>query len=332
MLVEYYLGAGAPSLGPAVLSIGAFDGVHRGHQRLLARTAEIAAHEGVRAVALTFWPHPWAVLRPEAELPLLTTLDEKLALLGEQGLLDATFVFPFTDGLAALSPDAFLDLVSELCAPLALVEGTEFALGQDRAGDIAFLRAAGARRRFAVESLEVRAGGARVSSTRIRELLRVGNVAAAADLLGRPYMLVGEVVAGDRRGRLLGFPTANLRPDVRKMLPANGVYAVRVQLPGEAAAEHPGVCNIGVRPTFGGEPRLMIEAHLLDVTLDLYGLTLGVELVTRLRAERRFGSVDELQAQIALDAAEARRWLADADAEAKNPPQRAEGCGAQRSQ
>src|SRR5262249_57026430 len=167
-----------------------------------------------------------------------------------------------------------------------------------------------ARRGLIVESLELREGGERISSTRIRELLSVGDVAVAAGHLGRPYTLTGEVVAGDRRGRLLGFPTANLRLDARKVLPANGVYAVRVRLPGEATATHPGVCNIGVRPTFGGESRLMVEVHLLDATLDLYGLPLGVELITRLAEERRFGGVDELKAQIARDAAAARQGVA----------------------
>src|SRR5262249_10472469 len=156
----------------------------------------IAEREGARAVAVTFWPHPQAVLQPESEVPLLTTLDEKLALLEGVRLLDATVVFPFTAELAALSPYAFLDLIVGSGVPVALVEGTESALVQHRAGDNAFLRAAGVRQGFAVESLEVREGGARVSSTRIREVLRAGDVAAAAQLLGRPYTLTGEVVVG----------------------------------------------------------------------------------------------------------------------------------------
>jgi len=313
MRVAYDLGALAP-LGPAALTIGVFDGVHRGHQRLLARAHELAASQGLRAVAVTFWPHPAAVLRPDAAPSLLTTLDERLAILRELDLLDAAVVIPFTPELAALPPDAFLDRVAAFCEPRVLVEGTDFALGHNRAGDVAFLTAAGAERGFTVETHVVEEGGERISSSRIRALVRSGDVVGAATLLGRPYALAGDVAKGDQRGRLLGFPTANLRVDPRKALPANGVYAVRARLPGEATAAHPAVCNIGVRPTFGGEPRLLVEVHLLGMPagLDLYDLPLAIELAARLREERRFNGVDELKAQIARDADQARALLAGA--------------------
>ncbi len=298
-----------PALGPAVLSIGFFDGVHLGHQRLIERAEVLAAEQGAVAVVVTFWPHPSAILRPEAAPALLTTLAEKLRLLGELGRLDATVVLPFDEALSRQSPEAFLDVIGAFCRPLALVEGPDFAMGHKRAGDLAFLRAAGERRGFAVEVYEERAGGERVSSSRIRALLREGTVEEATRLLGRPYSLEGEVVEGDRRGRQLGFPTANLRLDARKLLPRSGVYAVRVRLPGEMRATHPAVCNIGVRPTFSGEPRLIVEVHLLDVAMDLYGLELAVELVARLRDERRFAGVEELKAQIGADADHARSLL-----------------------
>ncbi|HKS68825.1 MAG TPA: bifunctional riboflavin kinase/FAD synthetase [Ktedonobacterales bacterium] len=315
MQIVYDFGpATVPALGPAVLTIGFFDGVHLGHQRLIERAGVLAAERGVAAVAVTFWPHPSAILRPDAAPPLLTTLAEKLRLLGELGRLAATVVLPFDEALSRQSPEVFLDTIAAFCRPVALVEGPDFAMGHKRAGDLAFLRAAGERRGFAVETHEERVDGERVSSTRIRTLLRAGEAEAATRLLGRPYSLVGEVVEGDRRGRLLGFPTANLRLDARTLLPANGVYAVRVRLPGEARAAHPAVCNIGVRPTFGGEPRLIVEVHLLDAAMDLYGLTLAVEVVARLRDERRFAGVDELKAQIGADAERARALLAGAAA------------------
>jgi riboflavin kinase/FMN adenylyltransferase len=311
MRVEYLLGAEAIApLGPSVLSIGFFDGVHRGHQRLIARAAELAGRERARPVAVTFWPHPAAILRPDEAPPLLTTLDEKLALMAGLGALDTVVVIPFTPELSQRTPEAFLDLIAGFCEPRALVEGERFALGHDRAGTVAYLRELGARRGFRVESEDVRdASGERVSSSRIRSLLREGHVDEAAALLGRPYTLGGEVARGDQRGRLLGFPTANLRPDAGKALPSNGVYAARVRLPGEGAAGHAAVCNIGVRPTFGGEPRLLVEAHLLDAEMDLYGLPLALELVARLREERRFDGIEALKTQIGADAKRARELL-----------------------
>lgn len=309
MRIEYALGAMEP-FGDAVLTIGAFDGVHLGHRRLVERTAELARERGAQAVAVTFWPHPLAVLRPQEQAQLLSTLDEKIALLAGTELLDGVVVVPFTPELAASEPDVFLDMLRAWSLPRAFVEGPDFAFGRERAGDLAYLRAAGARLGFDVERIEVTDDGERVSSTRIRRLLREGQVTAAARLLDRPYHLTGSVALGDQRGRLLGFPTANIQPDARKALPANGVYAVRVALPGERAARHPGVANIGVRPTFSGEPKLLVEVHLLDAAMDLYGLTLGVDIIERLRDERRFDGVEALRAQIDRDARTARELLA----------------------
>ena len=311
MRVEYLLQTPSSgiSLGPAVLTIGAFDGVHLGHQRLIERTAELAHQQGIRAIAVTFWPHPLEVLRPEPPVELLTLLDERLDLLARMSGLDAVMVMPFTQAMSDSDPETFLDLLASFCEPRALVEGVDFALGKHRAGDVAFLRAAGERRGFVVEELDVRQSGERVSSTRIRSLVRAGQLDQATSVLGHAYTVRGDVIAGDRRGRLLGFPTANLRIDARKVLPGNGVYAVRVGLPAEQRADHPAVCNIGVRPTFGGEPRLLVEVHLLDATLDLYGLRLDVEYVRRLRDERRFNGIAELTAQIAADVQQARDVL-----------------------
>jgi riboflavin kinase / FMN adenylyltransferase len=305
----YYDFGSLPPLGPAALTIGVFDGVHAGHRRLTTRTAELAAERGIRAVAVTFWPHPASVLRPEEAPPLLSSLDERLALLANIGPLDAVVVQSFTPELAALAPQAYLDGLQRWCEPRVLVEGPDFALGHDRAGTLNYLREVGTRRGFAVESVAVVEDGERVSSNRVRGLLQEGRVEDAARLLTRPYVLSGEVVEGDRRGRLLGFPTANLRVSAQRALPANGVYAVRARLPGEHGAMHPAVANLGVRPTFGGEPRRLLEVHLLDGNMDLYGLELGVEWVARLREERRFEGIDALKAQIALDARRAAEVL-----------------------
>lgn len=315
MRVEYDLGPLEP-LGPAVLTMGAFDGVHRGHVRLVARAAELARERRARAVAVTFWPHPDAVVRPDTRLELLTTLGERLELLASLDMLDAAVVIPFTDQLAALDPETFLDTLGSWCRPVAFVEGPDFAFGRNRAGDLAFLRAAAAQRDFTVETLDVRddddahPAAERISSSRIRELVREGAMERATRLLGRPYALSGEVIGGDRRGRLLGFPTANLRLDERKLLPALGIYAVRVRLPGETAARHPGVASIGVRPQFKSERSVLAEVHLLDTTIDLYGLTIETELVARLREERRFESVEALVEQMRRDAQQARDVLA----------------------
>lgn len=307
MRVVYLLGTNPPPtpLGRAVLSIGAFDGVHMAHRRLLARVAKVAAQEDARAVAVVLWPaSPADASTADASPHLLTTLDERLALLDGLGLLDAAVVLP-TAAASAHSADATLDALSVLCQPLALIEAAT--------SESAILRASAEQRGLRVETLDTasESDAERTSLTALRE----GNLDAVTQQLGHPYSLSGEVVVGDQRGRLLGFPTANLRLDPRKALPANGVYAVRVGLPGEREVAHPGVCNIGVRPTFGGEPRLLIEVHLLDAALDLYGMTLRTDLIARLRNEQRFDGIDALKAQIARDADTARTLLA-------RPPER----------
>ena len=313
MRVHYHMRS-LPHLGQAVLSIGFFDGVHRGHQRLIARTAELALQQQARSVLVTFWPHPLVVVRPATRITLLSTLEEKLATLSSLGTLDDTVVIPFTPELAQMDPEGFLDLLGKFCTVRSLVEGNDFALGHNRAGDLEYLRTAGVDRGFSVEGFEVLEEGERVSSTRIRGLVSEGNVASAAQLLGRPYALSGLVVQGDQRGRLIGFPTANLQVDDRKLLPANGVFAVRVGLPGEPTPKHDGVCNVGIRPTFDGGTVVRVEVHLLDVAADLYGLNLTLEFVDRLRSEQKFAGIDELRAQIARDVQHARKILGDAGA------------------
>jgi riboflavin kinase/FMN adenylyltransferase len=295
---------------PAVLTIGFFDGVHRGHQQLAHRTRELARQAGARAGLITFWPHPLAVLHPEQPLPLLMTLEEKMEQLAALGDLDLAVVMPFTPELARLSPEEYLALLGSRFDLRGLVEGSDFRFGHERVGDVTWLRRAGEAGGFAVESLAVDAGGERISSTRIRGLVDEGAVEEAAALLGRSYAVAGAVVEGDRRGRQLGFPTANLQLDPIKLVPANGVYAVRVALPGEARAQRPGVANVGVRPTFQTGSARLVEVHLLGADLALYGQRLVVEFVARLRDERRFPGPEALKAQIAADAERARALLA----------------------
>jgi riboflavin kinase/FMN adenylyltransferase len=313
MRVEYCLGALAP-IGPAVLAVGVFDGVHSGHQRLLRETAALAREQAVRAVAVTFWPHPLAVLRPEKPLALLTPLTERLALLEALGLLDLTVVVPYTAELAAAGAEGLLDGLGAWCEPRTLLCEPEDAQEGEWAVALAALSAAAARRGLAVTRAAAwerdAAGTTLVSAAEIRALMDAGRVEDVTALLGRPYRLTGVVVTGDQRGRLLGFPTANLRLPAEQLLPARGVYAVRVALPGETEAQHAAVTNIGVRPTFGGELTLLVEVHLLDVALDLYGLPLRVDLIARLREERRFSGIEALKAQITLDAQQARERLA----------------------
>lgn len=295
---------------PAVLTIGFFDGVHRGHQQLVHRTHQLARQEGARAVLVTLWPHPLAVLRPEEPMALLTTLEEKLQRLAALGELDLAVVMPFTPELARVSPEEYLVMLRDRFHLRGLVEGTDFRFGHERAGDVAWLRRAGEAGGFTVETLDMDAGGERISSSRIRRLVAAGAVDEVTALLGRPYALAGAVVEGERRGRQLGFPTANLRLDPIKLLPGNGVYAVRAGLPSDAVVARPGVANVGVRPTFGEDSPRLVEVHLLDAEVTLYGQQLEVEFVARLREERRFSGLEGLKAQIAADADRARALLA----------------------
>jgi riboflavin kinase / FMN adenylyltransferase len=298
MRVVYFVGKEPPiaPLGRAVIAVGAFDGVHLGHRRLLEHVAAVAAREDARAVAVVLWPDAHQAAETADEPRLLTTLGERLALLAGLALVDAAVVLPLNEQRDAEAADSALDALAAICDPVVVIAGTDSAFrGIERRGPRVQTLGEGETEH--------------ASEASILDALRAGRLDDANRRLGHPYPLGGEVVAGDRRGRTIGFPTANLRLDPRKALPANGVYAVRVGLPGEAEAAHAGVCNIGVRPTFGGEPRLLVEIHLLDAAMDLYGLTLHVDLIARLRDERRFNGIDELKAQIARDAEAARGRL-----------------------
>jgi riboflavin kinase/FMN adenylyltransferase len=293
---------------PVVVALGNFDGVHLGHQVVLRRAVEEGRRLGLRAVAATFDPHPRAVLRPGKEPKLLTTLEVRRELLLAYGV-DEVHVIRFDRELSEKGPREFVRevLVEELGA-VAVVVGENFRFGYKASGDVddlrGWMREAGGDAR-AVRISHVHEG--EISSTRIRKLLDDGQIREAARLLGRPYLLRGKVIEGDRRGRQIGFPTANVLPDERALVPARGVYAGRVRVGDEGF----GACtNVGTAPTFERRES-KVEAHLLGYVGDLYGEVVDVTFVERLRPEKRFSGVKELKEQIARDVAEAHRIVAE---------------------
>jgi riboflavin kinase / FMN adenylyltransferase len=290
---------------PAV-TVGNFDGVHRGHQALVDAVVRAARAAGGTAVALTFDPHPSRVLSPDRAPASLMTLEQKAEVLASLGI-DRVVALPFTRETAAQPPPEFARVVlREALGAEAVVVGTNFRFGRGRAGDLAVLRELGATLGFRVDGVApVVHEGSPISSTRIREALSRGAVGPGAELLGRPYFVDGLVGRGEGRGRTLGIPTANLDP-VNEILPARGVYAGLVTLPGGTVRG--AVVNIGRRPTFGGT-RTLLEAHLLDFDGDLYGRTLRLAFRERLREERTFPGPQALVAQIHDDVARARALL-----------------------
>ncbi|HET6649896.1 MAG TPA: riboflavin kinase [Candidatus Limnocylindria bacterium] len=298
-----------PPIGRAVVTLGVFDGVHLGHRHLLHLTAEGARQRRASAVALVFSPHPDEVIRPGTTVPRLlppeTTL-ERLA-----GLAIQAVVIPFDDALRSLTPAEFLDALApgiELCG---ITMSPTSAFGRGRAGTPDRVAEIGAERGFDVIHADpLLIDGAEVSSSRIRGVLSDGDVPGARRLLGSRPLLQGRVVRGDRRGRELGFPTANLAFDYTPALPALGIYLGRVSVPDRGVGpEHPALVSIGVRPTFHDDGRILVEVYLLDWDGDLYDATLSVELEDRLREERRFASVDALVTQMRADEVEARRRI-----------------------
>ena len=286
-----------------VLALGNFDGLHRGHAKIIDRVRRRAGERGGTPAAMTFDPHPPRVVRPDKAPLLLMTTEQRIEALGRAGM-QGVAVVRFSREMSEWDPETFVRAV--LVEWLHVVEvwvGANFLFGHDRAGNFSMLRALGARYGFRAEKIDpVRYKDFVVSSTRIRRLISEGRVDEAGALLGHPYTIEGEVVTGDQRGRQIGFPTANLATP-NEVVPPNGVYATTVRLDGVI---YPSVTNVGVRPTFGGEPRLVIEVHLIDVARDLYGQTLRVGFIQRLRDERRFDGVEQLTAQIAADVQKAR--------------------------
>jgi riboflavin kinase/FMN adenylyltransferase len=298
------------STGTAV-AIGNFDGVHRGHRVILGRALDGARAHGVDPVVLTFEPHPTRVLAPERASALLTGLDRKLELIAEAGIA-CTVVQTFDRKFSALTPREFAREVLLGLRAREVYVGANFHFGKDRAGNGSVLVELGKELGFqAVVVPQFESGGETISSSRVRRALAEGDLALASLLLGRRFDIDGLVVEGDRRGRLLGFPTANVRTPV-EALPKDGVYAVWVRVLGDASEPWMrGVMNLGVRPTFAAGRS--IEVHLLDVSRDLYGATLRIECVARLRDEAKFDGIDALRAQIGRDIEAARALMASED-------------------
>jgi riboflavin kinase / FMN adenylyltransferase len=291
----------------ATVTVGSFDGVHLGHQAVLREIDRRAKEAGRASVLVTFDPHPLEVVNPEAAPPLLTTGPERLEILA-QSPLDYVVLLRFDRHLAGLPPEEFVrEVLVERCSVRELVIGHDHGFGRGRSGDVETLRTLGARHGFAVDVVPpVDFGGQHVSSSRIRRAVAGGDLLTAAAMLGRPYGVVGRVVQGERRGRLLGVPTINLSElPPRKLLPPDGVYAVRVEWRGGRAG---GMMNQGPRPTFQ-DGRRVLEAHLFDFEGDLYGEWVRIEWVERLRDIELFGSVEQLQAQLQDDRARAQAVL-----------------------
>ncbi|MEM6454833.1 MAG: bifunctional riboflavin kinase/FAD synthetase [Acidobacteriota bacterium] len=292
-----------------VATIGNYDGVHRGQRAILERVVERARERALRAVAITFDPHPKSVLRPETAPALLTPRPQRDALIAEIGL-DALLVIRFDTTFAATSADDFArDFLHRRLDMRELHVGSDFRFGRGRTGDLAHLQALGETLGFTAEGGSLlREDGAVVSSTRIRSLLDDGHAAAARALLGRPYALYGTVVRGARMGQRLGWPTINLDP-VSELIPASGVYVSRVRLP-SYSSPFEAVTNIGTRPTVYESFDRVIESHLIDFDGDVYGQAVEVELLDHLRDEQMFSTVMELAAQIGRDVEAARTYFA----------------------
>ena len=323
---------------PIAITIGNFDGIHLGHQRLLHEVGELARTLECKPVLVTFCPHTLLVVRPDVDIRYLTTQDEKLALAKQYGGIADNIVITFTPQVAALSAEDFMDELCQRFSIKGLVAGADFSLGHNRMGNMEFLEHYGRQHNIRVNTVSLEeAHQNRISSSRIRKLLSQGDIAQANELLGHPVIVSGIVRQGKKRGRILGFPTANLHPEPSKLLPADGVYAAIVHVQDGQASDlltpssvykedvanlsrsegrvgnsskigNQSVVNIGTRPTFDGKERL-VEVHLLDADLDLYDRKLTVEFIERLRGEQRFSNVDALKAQISADVQKARHIL-----------------------
>jgi riboflavin kinase/FMN adenylyltransferase len=302
------LDGGIPdSLKGSIVALGNFDGFHLGHQAVVGRAVQRGFHERRPVIVATFDPHPVRYFKPDLPPFRLTTLDQRERLFAHAGA-DAMLVFEFGAKLAAMDADEFIaEVLAKRIGAAGVVTGDDFTFGKGRTGDIQLLKSLGDQHGVVAEAVpQVLVEGVRVSSGRIREALVAGDSGTATRLLSRDYAIEGVVQNGDARGRELGYPTANLvLADYQR--PRYGIYAVRVTL--DDGSEHPGVANLGVRPTFD-PPQELLETHLLDYSGDLYGRRMEVALHAFIRAERKFESIDALVAEMRRDEAAARKLLA----------------------
>jgi riboflavin kinase/FMN adenylyltransferase len=302
--------AAAHLSGPTVLTIGTFDGLHCGHQALIKQLQQSAREHQAQAAVIAFHPRPKTVLAPH--LPnndYLTTPDERIALFEKLGL-DILILIPFTLEFSQTTAADFMRLLVERLKMVELWAGHDFALGKNREGNLDKLRALGQALNYTVhEFMPLLIDGQIVSSTQVRNFLLAGDVRQATQFLGRYPSLSSEIIHGAQRGHTIGFPTANFAVPAERLLPANGVYATFVQLPGETQ-RRASVTNVGIRPSFDSTERT-VEAYIFDFDQDLYGQRLTLEFVERLRPEKKFNSIDELVAQIRHDAEQARQLLVE---------------------
>jgi len=300
-----------PALRRAVITIGTFDGVHSGHRYIIQQLQETAAACDGETVIITFDPHPREVLQPGGPpVKLLTTLDEKIELLSKEGI-DHLVIVPFTREFSELSAQAYLEeFLIEKFNPHTIIIGYDHRFGHNREGGLELLEAEQNRYGFQlVEIPQQIVHDLAVSSTKIRKSLQEGNIQLANELLGYPYFVEGTVVHGDKMGRQLGFPTANIAvSDIRKLIPVEGIYAIRVYLDKQSAPLN-GVMSIGTRPTFNGAD-LRVEAHIFDFSQEIYDKVIRVELISYIRANQKFDNIDALVTQMHKDSQEARTVLA----------------------
>ncbi|MFK7800797.1 MAG: bifunctional riboflavin kinase/FAD synthetase [Anaerolineae bacterium] len=291
---------------PTAVALGMFDGVHLGHQALLKTMAEHARSKGLRTAALTFFPHPRAVLLQRFGRQYLTTVDERAELVGDCDI-DLIITTPFNDTTRNIRAAEYVELMQKHLGMVEIWSG-DFGFGYEKEGTAEYLRSLTTVTPFKVVEYgdKFTAAGNSVSSSRIRQSLDAGNIEDVAACLGRNYSLSGEVIVGDQRGRTIGFPTANLDVWEEKVIPANGVYATWVILPD--GSRRISATNVGVRPTVDGQS-VRIEAHLIDFTGDLYGQELTLEFVERIRGEKRFSGLEELKNQINVDVEMIRKIL-----------------------
>lgn len=298
----------AEPLRASTVAIGTFDGIHVGHQAIICAAVQDAAAHHRQSLVFTFDRHPADLLAPDRAPDYLTTPLQRNRYVADLGV-DGLVVAKFDRALANLSPDAFVDqILRTALGAKTIVVGDNFAFGRNRSGDVAFLEASQRKYGFMLTALQpVIVAGGPASSTRVRDLLRAGNIAEAQLVLGHPYWLAGTVIEGQKLGRQLGYPTANLSLQWRQVVPHDGIYAVSVRL--EEGREVGGACSIGDRPTVEGAGR-SIETYLLDFDEDLYGRSLEIRFVQRLRAEEKFETLEALRAQMARDVDQARVILA----------------------
>ena len=298
-----------PQWHNVVLTIGTFDGVHQGHKSILQSVVQEAKAIDGTSILITFDPHPRKLIFPNESLKLLSTLEERLALVGEAGI-DVTVVVPFTQQFAAQSAQDYIqDFLLRLFEPQLIVIGYDHHFGHDRTGDIHMLARYAADHHFEVKEISAQLiADAAVSSTQVRKALLAGAVDVAAAMLGKPYHINGKVVQGAQRGRTIGYPTANIQlPDADKLIPQMGVYAVQVYM---NQLHYKGMLNLGVNPTVSDTQDLKIEVHIFDFAQEVYGAEMDIYFVARIRDEMKFTSLDELKMQLALDKANAIALLA----------------------